>query len=185
MSEFSSFYMQVHIEKDQANAFFSQPCKNLSDYSDWQQWFLEEQRIYGDPIQFLETYGYRFSGPAGAQMKKMAAHTSYDEENKLLIMDNINIGQSFEVIMQYLIVFRGIAAYALPDTQENFLVVYPYWWGDRDKVNHYADAYIEFKEGHSILESTLDSRNMEIATAYYDKNGEAFAEEFYNKYGSF
>ncbi|MFV0350858.1 MAG: hypothetical protein ACK5JF_00915 [Oscillospiraceae bacterium] len=185
MSEFSSFYLQVNIKKEDLQKVLSEKTRNIEDYSDWKEWFSAKQRIYGDPAKFLENYGYRFADTINNEIKLQTEHAVYHQEKQLLILDNINIGESFEVFMQYLIVFRIFGEYAIPKSENNFMVIYPYWWGDREKVNEFADAYIEFNDQKSFLKDDLKQQNMEIATNYFNEHAEEFAQEFYDKYGSF
>lgn len=185
MSEFSSFYLQIHIEKKHLEKYLLEPSKNISDYDDWGKWFSLEQRISEDYNDFLINYSYRFSDSMKKRMEDMIEHVSYDNDKQLLIMDNINIGENFEIFMQYMIVFRGISAYAIPNSKENFMVIYPFWWGNREHVNDFANVFIEFVGGMSLLTDNFDKLNIELATKYFEKNNEDFAKEYYDKYGYF
>lgn len=185
MSEFSSFYLQIHLEKKDLKKYLLEPSKNISDYDDWEEWFLLGQRIYGDSTEFLSDFGYRFSDSMEKRIENMIEHISYDDEKQLLILDNINIGHSFEVFMQYMIVFRGFSTHAIPDSKENFMVIYPFWWGSGESVNDFVNVFIDFAGGTSVLTDNFDKKNIEIATRYFEKNSEKFAKEFYDKYGYF
>ncbi|MGM0110095.1 hypothetical protein [Enterococcus sp. DIV0187] len=185
MSEFSSFYLQVKIKKEDLDIAFSEKTNNIEDYLDWKEWFLMNQRMIGDPIKLLENFGYRFTDTINNRLDKMIAHVTYNEEQQLLILDNINIGSSFEVFMQYLIVFRGLAKYVIPKTVGNFMVIYPYWWGDREEVNNFANAYCEFVEEESYLKNEINAQNINTATEYFDAHADEFAREHYEKYGCF
>ena len=67
------------------------------------------------------------------------------------------------------------------DTVNNFLVIYPYWWGDRAKIGGWANVYIEFDQGKNLLTTILDKRNIDTATKYFDSKDEDWAKFCYEK----
>jgi hypothetical protein len=182
MSEFNSFYLQTHISKENLDMLLAQKSKNIEDYTDWEPWFSSKQRFADikDQAKFIATYGYRFTKTLNEEMRNLVEHVKYDEATQLLILDNINIGENYELFMQYYVVLRAFGGYVVPGSKNNFMINFDYWWAGSN-----VSEYIEFNEQGRLLTDEVDPQNYQIAVAYFDEHGEQFAKEFYKKNGRF
>lgn len=182
MSEPSSFFLHVHITEEKLEQFFASPVKNITDYSDWLAWFNEEKRVCGDPSKMLHQLKGCNSGNSRDNI--YAEHIHYDKEKQLLTMDSIFLSESFSVFLPLIVCLRGLESYITPATPNNFLIIYPYWWGDTSQsLSPETDMYLEFADGSSQLRSKTSAENIAIANAFFDEHGEALAEELYEKQG--
>ncbi|GKX56567.1 hypothetical protein SOASR030_26790 [Leminorella grimontii] len=182
MSEPSSFFLHVHITEENLEQYFASPAKDVADYTDWTAWFSEKKRMYGDPVKMLnELKGCN----AGSSRDNIyAEHINYDKEKQILTMDHIFLGENFGIYMPLTTCLRGLESYITPATQNNFLVIYPYWWGGGAQgLSPETSIYLEFADGHSHLLSKTREENIAIAQAFFDEYGEELARELYDKQG--
>ncbi|EOE1546175.1 hypothetical protein ACJ9E6_004258 [Providencia rettgeri] len=182
MSEPSSFFLHVHITEEKLEQFFASPAKNITDYSDLIAWFNEKERVYGDPIKILHDLAGCNSGISRDNI--YVEHIHYDKEKEILTMDSIFLSESFSVFLPLTVCLRGLESYISPATSNNFLIIYPYWWGDTSQsLSSEAQMYLEFADGSSQLRPKTSVENIAIANAFFDKHGLALAEELYEKQG--
>ena len=174
-----SLLLRVNITKNSWNDFLESPVKNFHDFSDWRLWLKEEKKMYGDPDDFVDNWTLYLNGRVRDNLDWM--HYEYDEENEILVLSNLFFYGNFDPMLRVVSILRGISDFIKTDTVNNFLVIYPYWWGDRAKIGEWANVYIEFDQGKNLLTNILDKRNIDIATKYFDSKDEDWAKKCYEK----
>nr|WP_245880244.1 cytoplasmic protein [Superficieibacter electus] len=177
MSEPASFFLHAHITRDNLQAFLRSPAKNMEDYSDWLDWFSAEQRIYGDPAKMLRDLAGCNAGTSKDNI--CAEHITFDAQTQIVTMDHIFLSESFDDFLPLVVCLRGMEKFITPATQNNFLLIYSYWWGAEKDVS----IGIEFDDGKSKIIANPQVENLTIANAFFDEHGDALAEELYNKQG--
>lgn len=177
MSEPSSFFLRAHITEERLEQFMSAASTNISDYGDWQAWFDAEQRMYGDAKEMLSDLAHCNKGSSRENV--YAEHINYDKTTQCVTMDHIFLSESFSDFLPLVSCLRGMEKYITPETQNNFLVIYPYWWEAGNEVN----IGIEFADNESHITAVLQEENKAIADAFFDEHAEALAKELYNKQG--
>lgn len=182
MSEPSSFFLHAHITPEKLEQFLKAPSANIADYTDWQAWFNERERIYGDPAELLRELAHNNAGTSDENI--YAEHINYDKETQILTMDHIFLSESFNDFLPLSACLRGLENYITPGTLNNFMIIYPWWWGDSSgNQPPETNIYIEFVDGRSQLPTEIRSENVAIANAFFDEFAETLAEELYNKQG--
>lgn len=174
-----SLLLRVNITKDSWNKFLDSPVRNFSDFNDWKSWLHEEQKMYGDPDSFVDNWGIYLKGSVRDNLEWL--YLEYDEKNEILILSHLFFYVNFGPMLNTVSILRGINEFVKPHTHNNFLVVYPYWWGDRDKVGKWADVYIEFDNRKNLLTNTLNEQNMNLATEYFNSKDEEWAKFCHKK----
>ena len=174
-----SLLVRVNITKDSWKNFLESPIKNFDDFDDWRAWLKEEQKMYDDPDSFVDNWGMYLNGKVKDNPGWI--YYEYDEENEILILSSLFFFNNLVPMLCYVSVLRGINKFIKPDTDSNFLVVYPYWWGDREDVGKWADVYIEFDNGKNLLTNTLNKKNMDLATEYFNSKDEEWAKFCHKK----
>lgn len=148
MSEPSSFFLHVHITDEKLEQFLLSPAKDIADYGDWITWFSEEERTYDDPVKILAALTGFNLGTSRENI--LAEHINFDKERQILMMDHIFLSESYEVIIPLTTCLRGLESYVTPATQNNFMIIYPYWWGETSQnLSPETNIYLEFSDGHS------------------------------------
>ncbi len=177
MSEPASFFLHAHITQDNLEAFLNSPATNIEDYSDWLAWFDAEQRMYGDAAELLHDLA---SCNAGTSKENICAeHIHFHQETQTVTMDHIFLSENFSDFLPLVACLRGLEKFITPDSQNNFLLIYSYWWGAENEVS----IGIEFDNNGSTITASPQAKNLAIANAFFDEHGEALAEELYNKQG--
>ena len=182
MSEPSSFFLHAHITPEKLEQFLNAPSANIADYTDWQTWFNERERIYGDPAELLRELAHSNVGRSDENI--YAEHINYDKETQILTMDHIFLSESFNDFLPLSACLRGLESYITPGSLNNFMIIYPWWWGNSsESLSPETNIYIEFFDGSSQLLTTPRPENVAIANAFFDEFGEMLGEELYNKQG--
>lgn len=174
-----SLFIRVNITKINWDNFLNSRVKNLKDFTDWKQWLNEEKKMYGDSNSFIDNWSIELKGNVKDNLGWM--YIEYNEKEEELILSNLFFYINYEPMLQVIAVLRGISEFIIPNTQNNFLVVYPYWWGDREEVGKWANVYIEFDNGKSFLTNKLNKVNIDLATAYFNAKDEEWAEKCYKE----
>lgn len=185
MSEFVSLYLRANISEEKLMKFLQSPIKNVPDFKDWLSWLESGERMYGNPRSLIENFPVKLSGDVESNLSTLDIKYHYDEAEQIVIFYSLHIDENFNSILPPVAALRDISNYIEPDTSNNFLVVYPYWWGSRETVNDLATLYMNLEYNRSILEDDPIKDNIQYATAFYDKHGEVLAKEFYEKNGYF
>lgn len=184
MSEPSSLFVHAHITKENLDVFMNSDAKNVGDYHDWLPWFEAEQRVYGDAREVLKNADGRNACPSGYRINLDAEHMSYNPDSEIFFVDNLFLGENFEIFLPLVTALRGLESYVKPNSENNFVIIYPYWWGETSQMSEPPyDMYVEFKDGKSWLPEKIDPENVRIASQYFDAHGEALANEIVEKYG--
>ncbi|TLG74190.1 hypothetical protein [Culicoidibacter larvae] len=182
MSESSSLFVHVHITKENLNNFMNSAAKNVGEYLDWLPWFELKQRVYGDVPELLKNSDGRNQGLSGHAIG--AEHMRYDPETQVFTLDNLFLSESFEVFLPIVAALRGLEQYIEPDTDNNFVLIYPYWWGETSQMDEPPfNMYVSFEAGKSYLPDKIDLKHAQLANQFFDANGEALANEIIEKYG--
>jgi hypothetical protein len=182
MSEPSSFFLHAHITPEKLEQFLNAPSANIADYTDWQTWFNERERMYGDPAALLRELAHCNAGTSNENI--YAEHINYDKETQILTMDHIFLSESFDGFLPLSACLRGLEQYITPGTLNNFMIIYPWWWGDAsESLSPEVNIYIEFVNNSSQLLTKTREENVAIANAFFSEYGQTLAEELYNKQG--
>lgn len=185
MSEFVSLYLRANISEEKLMKFLRSPIKSIPDFNDWLSWLESGERMYGNPRSFIESLTVKLSGDVKSNLPILDIKYYYDEAEKVVTFYSLHIEENFNCILPPVAALRHISRYIEPDTSNNFLVVYPYWWGSRETINDFATLYMHLEYNQSILEDEPVKGNIQYATAFYDKHAETLAKEFYEKNGYF
>lgn len=94
-------------------------------------------------------------------------------------MDHIFLSENFSDFLPLVACLRGLEKFITSDSQNNFLLIYSYWWGTENEVS----IGIEFDNNGSTITASPQAKNLAIANAFFDEHGDALAEELYNKQG--
>lgn len=183
MSEFVSLYLEASISKANLTNFLKSPSQKIENYHDWLPWLSAEERMIGDPQLLLGKIENTIDTTTEESLKEAGIQYHYDVSTKSIQFFHLHIDANFGQILPVVALMRGIAAY-IDNQQNQFLVVYPYWWGDRETVNESAVVFISFSNGQSVLERGV-SDNISQATIFFDRHGERLAKEFYEENGYF
>ena len=183
MSEPSTLFGQFHLKKDQLQLFLDSPAKNVTDFDDWIDWLNQKKKIHEQPSKLIRDLA---ANPIDFAQKKLGTeHFRYDDKNKILTLDNLYLSESYEVFLKVVAYWRGIERYITPESTNNFLIIYPFWWGDNfTSLTPEIDVYVEFINGQSRLSHLADRENIKIARSFLTEHGDALAREYYNKYGN-
>ncbi len=182
MSEPSTLFGQIHIKKDQLQLFLESPAKNVTDFTDWIEWLNQEKKTDGNPSDFIRNFATNNSGLA--QKNLGTEHFRYDEKDEILTWDNLYLSESYEVFLNVVACWRGIERYIIPESTNNFLIIYPFWWGDNStSLTPEVNIYLEFSNNQSQLLNLVDPENLKIAHSFLTKHGDSLAHEHYEKYG--
>ncbi|AHG19142.1 cytoplasmic protein [Chania multitudinisentens RB-25] len=176
MSEPASFFLHAHITEDNLKKFLHSPSTNIKDYDDWLAWFNQEQRMYGDPAEMLNDLANCNTGES--QDNIYAEHINFDKKTEIVTMDHIFLSENFGGFMPLVVCLRGLEKFITP-AQDNFLLIYSYWWGTEKEVS----IAIEFDSSASRITAKPRAENLAIANAFFDEHGEALAKELYDKQG--
>ena len=85
MSEPASFFLHAHITESNLEKFFHSPATNIKDHDDWLPWFIEKQRLYGDPAKMLNNLAACNSGESEKNI--YAEHINFNKETQIVTMD--------------------------------------------------------------------------------------------------
>ena len=174
-----SLFLRINITKESWNNFLESPVKNFRDFNDWRVWLKEEQKIYGDPDSFVDNWQIHLNGKVKNNMEWLFCE--YNEEKEVLMLSSLFFYGNFEPMLRMVSILRGIEHFIKSGTENNFLVIYPYWWGDRENIGKWANVYIEFDNGKNLLTNSLNKKNIDIATQYFNSKDEKWAKFCYDK----
>ncbi|MBC1728458.1 hypothetical protein IA614_11005 [Listeria seeligeri] len=177
MSEPSTMFGQFHITKEALQDFLQSKVKNKSDYNDWQDWWGHKN---SEQIRLLEQIIDRNTG--NAQDFTGVEYMTYDETMEVLVVNNMFLTENYEVMVHVAACWRGISPYLKGESKNNFLLIYPYWWGDEEELP-VIDLYIEFTNHKSRLLQEVSPDNMKITQVFLDENGETLVHEYSKKHG--
>lgn len=106
MSEPASFFLHAHITESNLEKFFHSPATNIKDHDDWLPWFIEKQRLYGDPAKMLNNLAACNSGESEKNI--YAEHINFNKETQIVTMDHIFLSESYEIFMPLMACVRGM-----------------------------------------------------------------------------
>lgn len=184
MSEFVSLYLEASITEPNLATFLQSPTRRIEQDDDWLSWLMTGDKMVGNPEKLLEQTMNITTNQTEETLKELGIQYHYHASTQRIQFYHLHVDENFGQILPVVALLRGIAPY-LEENEENFLIVYPYWWGSRETINDFITLSMRFINGKSFLQEKNCKRNTMKATAFFDEYGDKLAKEFYQMYGYF
>lgn len=163
MSELSSLYLKVKIEKSQLEKFLNSKFEKPALNQNWLEWW-ESRRMYSK--MELSSELFRIPGQSNQEFinswleyPQAMAFSDYNEVLEEWHFGMLFFSENYEEMLSIFAFITSLEKYLNKDS-ENFAVVFPFFWGDND-----VQAYIYFENEKAILSpqvQTTEDLNSEI-----------------------
>lgn len=176
MSELSSLFLKVSIEKDQLNAFLQAPPEAPQLQQDWISWW-ESRKMYGKQDlteNQLRSYAEK-NNQAIVDMfinyPSSITSSDYDEATETWYFSIVFFSENFFEMLPGIAFMKSIVPFKKNDPTD-FGIIYNFFWGDSD-----ISALVDFVDGKALLsdaisKTQLDPQKLELANNYLNKKVE-------------
>ena len=166
-SEPASLYARITLTPEQYQAFLQSPPGTAASFNDWQSWFDSKQMYGGGKVNRGELSVAAWPSME-AYLNSMDVH-EYDPKTQVLKIGLLLLSENYSDVLIGIYPLRWIAEFRQQDNplaSDDFIIVYPFIWGDDQNSKADVMAYLQFKGNQSEFVNPVTDESLKEASGF-------------------